>query len=156
MSAYTLFFREGFSRVSMDAIAKEAGLTKRSLYYHFESKDDLAAAVLDHQNTLAMAHVGNWDDGSAATCGQFLSAMFDQLQDWANSPRWLGSGFSRMTMELADLPGHPARLSARNHKAALEEWLAGQLADRGARDTQELSRQTLVLIEELFSAVTVN
>ncbi len=34
-------------------------------------------------------------------------------------------------MELADLPGHPARAIARRHKAALEDWPAGEFERRG-------------------------
>ena len=43
-AAYELFYRKGFSRVGVDEIAELAGITKRSLYYHFESKDELLVA----------------------------------------------------------------------------------------------------------------
>ena len=49
-SAYTLFRQEGFTRVSVDAIADQAGVTKRTVYYHFESKDDIVADVLKDQH----------------------------------------------------------------------------------------------------------
>ncbi|RVA73096.1 TetR/AcrR family transcriptional regulator, partial [Mesorhizobium sp. M7A.F.Ca.US.006.04.2.1] len=42
-AATRLFYAEGIGRVSVDAVAEEAGLTKRTLYYHFKSKDDLIA-----------------------------------------------------------------------------------------------------------------
>jgi AcrR family transcriptional regulator len=35
-----------FAAVSVDAVAAKAGVTKRTLYYHFKSKDDLVAAYL--------------------------------------------------------------------------------------------------------------
>ena len=37
--AYELFYKHGFARVSMDAIAASAGVTKRTLYAHYDSKD---------------------------------------------------------------------------------------------------------------------
>ena len=40
-SAYSLFRQQGFTRVSVDAIAEWAGVTKRTVYYHFKSKDDI-------------------------------------------------------------------------------------------------------------------
>ncbi|MFY9784608.1 MAG: helix-turn-helix domain-containing protein, partial [Pseudolabrys sp.] len=40
-AAFGLFWRQGFLRVSMDEIAARAGITKRALYQHFPSKDDL-------------------------------------------------------------------------------------------------------------------
>jgi AcrR family transcriptional regulator len=40
--------REGMSGVTYDAIAKETGLTKAGLLYHFKSKEELLLAVRDH------------------------------------------------------------------------------------------------------------
>ena len=53
-AAYGLFWRQGFLRVSMDDIAARADITKRALYQHFRSKDDLIAAALVHSSELAL------------------------------------------------------------------------------------------------------
>ena len=53
-AAYDLFWRQGFLRVSMDEIAARAKITKRAMYQHFRSKDDLMAAALEHSGELAM------------------------------------------------------------------------------------------------------
>src|SRR5215510_15263103 len=53
-AAYAQFRRRGYSRVSMDEIASAARLTKRTLYYHFASKDALLTAVLEAQHRLAV------------------------------------------------------------------------------------------------------
>ena len=53
--AYRQFRQKGYTRVSMDEIAAATGVTKRTLYYHFESKDALLAAVLEAQHQLALA-----------------------------------------------------------------------------------------------------
>src|SRR5215472_2263493 len=45
-AADDLFYGEGIRAASMDAIAERAGVTKRTLYYHFRGKDDLVAAYL--------------------------------------------------------------------------------------------------------------
>jgi AcrR family transcriptional regulator len=41
------FCRFGFSKVTMEEIAAEAGLRKASLYYYFPAKDDLFLAVME-------------------------------------------------------------------------------------------------------------
>lgn len=41
------FFRFGFSRVTMDEIATDSGVSKKTLYQQFSSKDLLLKAVLD-------------------------------------------------------------------------------------------------------------
>jgi AcrR family transcriptional regulator len=47
-AAYDLFYEKGFNRVSVDEIAAKSGITKRTLYDHFESKDAMLAVVLDY------------------------------------------------------------------------------------------------------------
>jgi AcrR family transcriptional regulator len=147
---------EGFARVSMDAIAEAGGVTKRTLYYHFDSKDGLAAAVLDHQHLHALTRIQRWAKSSAETPADFLAALFEQLENWASEPRWHGSGFTRLTMELADLPGHPVRHAAHQHKCAIEDWLAGELKRLGARHPQQLARQVMLLIEGCLSLILIH
>lgn len=40
-AARKLFYKYGFKKVSMDEIANEAGVTKRTIYMYFKSKEDL-------------------------------------------------------------------------------------------------------------------
>lgn len=48
-SAARSFNLHGFSRTSLSDIIDEAGVTKGALYFHFESKEDVARAVLESQ-----------------------------------------------------------------------------------------------------------
>ena len=45
-AATTIFFREGYGRASMDKVLAETGGSKRTLYNHFPSKEDLFAAIV--------------------------------------------------------------------------------------------------------------
>ncbi|MDX1599965.1 MAG: helix-turn-helix domain-containing protein, partial [Anaerolineales bacterium] len=45
-AALRLFAREGFHAASMDDLVAESGLSKGSLYWYFESKDDIVFGVL--------------------------------------------------------------------------------------------------------------
>jgi len=40
------FFREGFARITMDILARELGMSKKTLYQHFPSKAALVAALM--------------------------------------------------------------------------------------------------------------
>lgn len=42
------FFAEGYSRLTMDALAAELGMSKKTLYVHFAGKDEIIAAIIDH------------------------------------------------------------------------------------------------------------
>ena len=47
--AERVFLRSGFSRVLMDDLARELGMSKKTVYSHFASKEDLLRAVLVHR-----------------------------------------------------------------------------------------------------------
>ena len=48
LAAQELFLARGFAGASTDAIAKEAGVSKETLYNHFSNKEDLLADCLSH------------------------------------------------------------------------------------------------------------
>ena len=126
-TAYELFYRKGFSRVSVNEIAEIAGITKRSLYYHFDSKDQLLAAVLEAYHELAIARIRKWGVNLSGSRDAMVDSLFADLARWASRPRFTGAGFTRLVMELADLPGHPARAVARRHMGNLVRHHARQL-----------------------------
>jgi TetR/AcrR family transcriptional repressor of mexJK operon len=45
-AASTLFLTQGYAAVSMEAVAREAGVSKATLYAHFTGKDALFAAIV--------------------------------------------------------------------------------------------------------------
>jgi len=47
-SAFTLFAERGIANVPVDDIAAHAGVTKGSLYWHYQSKDELIKAACAH------------------------------------------------------------------------------------------------------------
>jgi AcrR family transcriptional regulator len=155
-AAYRLFRRRGYSRVSMDEIAAATRVTKRTLYYHFESKDQLLAHVLETQHQLALAAFKTFGDRLSGSPAAIIDGLFRELAVWADRPRWAGSGFTRLVIELADLPGHPARLIARRHKAMLEAHLADLLARSGAERAAEVAREVWLLSEGAISLMLVH
>ena len=155
-TAYGLFYREGFARVSVDAIAEAAGLTKRTLYYHFPSKDALVGAVLQRQHGYVLRRIQDWAETGTDDPAAMIDELFARLERWASEPQWHGSGFTRITMELADLPGHPARAAAHRHKAAVEAWLAERLAAMAVEQPAETARQIKLLLEGCLSLILIH
>jgi AcrR family transcriptional regulator len=155
-AAYRLFRQRGFGRVSMDEIAAAARLTKRTLYHHFRSKDDLLADVLRAQDALALQAFQTFGDKLSGSAEAIVVGLFRDLAVWADRPRFLGSGFTRLVIELADLPGHPARAIARRHKAKLENCLADLLAESGIVRAKELARAVWLLSEGAISLILVH
>jgi len=154
--AYRLFRRRGYSRVTMDDIAAEARFTKRTLYHHFQSKDELLAEMLAAQHQLAIQAFRTFGDRLSGSPEAIVKGMFRELAVWADKPRWAGSGFTRLVIELADLPGHPARLMARRHKSRLERCFGELLEKSGVRQAGELARAIWLLSEGAISLILVH
>ena len=155
-AAYVLFRRKGYTRVSMDEIAAATTVTKRTLYYHFTSKDALLAAVLEAQHRLALAAFRTFGDNLSGSPEDIIDTLFRDLAVWSDTPRWAGSGFTRLVVELADLPGHPARVIARRHKAMLEAHLAELFAKANVDSPRERAREVWLLSEGAISLILVH
>jgi AcrR family transcriptional regulator len=155
-TAYKLFRRKGYTRVSMDEIAAATAVTKRTMYYHFESKDSLLASMLEAQHRLALAAFKTFGDRLSGSPESMIDAMFKELAVWADKPRWAGSGFTRLVVELADLPGHPARAIASRHKAMLEDHLADLLAAAAVETPRETAREIWLLSEGAIALMLIH
>lgn len=156
-AAYESFWRLGFRRSSVDSIASRAGLTKRTVYAYFRSKDDLLAAVLQRYEELAEQRLKHIGDRLPADRIGLIDSFFGQLGGWASAtPRWSGSGFTRLVVELGDLPGHPARAIARRAKAKTESWLAQRLGEARVKDAPGRSREIMLLTEGAMAMTLIH
>jgi AcrR family transcriptional regulator len=155
-AAYELFYRKGFGRVSIDEIAASAGFTKRTLYYHFRSKDELLASMFERHHEMAFARIRRWEDRYSGNADQIIEVLFSELAKWASKPGWTGPGFTRLVMELADLPGHPARAIARRHKAAVEAWYCDLLIRAGVASPSERAREVALLVEGATALILIH
>ena len=63
-SAIKVFSRNGFHQASMDAIAKEAAISKPMLYLYYGSKDELFAACLGRESGRFLEAVSKGGDSS--------------------------------------------------------------------------------------------
>jgi hypothetical protein len=94
--------------------------------------------------------------GPTGNAEAFIDALFRELVVWSSKPKWAGSGFTRLAMELADLPGHPARSIARRHKAAMENYLSGVLTAAGLEHSSERARELMLVIEGAMLMIMVH
>lgn len=155
-AASRLFYGEGIRAVSLDAIAEKAGVTKRTLYYHFASKDDLVAAYLEARDQPNLALFKRWFAQTDGGLTDKVRGIFRHLAISARSPKWRGCGFLRTTAELANLPGHPAIAVGRSHKKGFEGWLAITFEEAGIADPSALARQIVLLLDGSFATVLLH
>jgi len=155
-AASRLFYAEGIRAVSVDAVAETAGLTKKTLYYHFRSKDDLVAAYLAARDQPNLELFKRWFDETEGALPDKIAGIFNQLARAARHPKWRGCGFLRTTAELANLPGHPAIRIGAAHKKKFEAWLQAMFAAEGIAGATALARQMLLLLDGSFAVVLLH
>jgi len=152
-AASDLFYAEGIRAVSVDAVAERAGVTKKTLYYHFRSKDDLVEAYLVARDSPNLAAFARWFDRAEGSLPEKVAAVFLAIGRQARNKSWKGCGFLRTAAELASMPGHPAIKIGAAHKKRVEGWFATCLADAGLADADLLGCQLRLLMDGLFSVL---
>ncbi|MBQ0707054.1 MULTISPECIES: TetR/AcrR family transcriptional regulator [unclassified Ochrobactrum] len=156
-AAAKLFHSEGIGRVSVDAVAEKAGLTKRTLYYHFRSKDDLIAAYLEMRDQPNLLLFQRWYEEADGDASDRIREIFKHLAAAARHPKWKGCGFQRTSVELFHLPGHPALKVGRVHKKRVEDWLYSIFDRTRAPDAaRQLARQIILLLDGAFAVALLH
>ena len=82
-AADELFYSQGLHAVSVDAIAEKAGVTKKTFYYHFKSKDDLIGCYLDARDRPTVDRFKEW----AGSQGSVADRMTRFFQSWADQAK---------------------------------------------------------------------
>jgi AcrR family transcriptional regulator len=155
-AASSLFYRDGIRSVSVDAVAAKAGVTKRTLYYHIKSKDELVAAYLEARDQPNLALFRRWFEETDGGLAAKVRGIFVKLAASARHPKWRGCGFLRTSAELANMPGHPAIKIGAAHKKKFERWLASIFADASIPSPELLARQVALLLEGSFAVVLLH
>jgi AcrR family transcriptional regulator len=156
-AAAKLFYSEGIRAVSVDAVAEKAGVTKRTLYYHFESKDVLVAAYLAARDQPNLVLYQRWFAETEGDAADKVRGIFRNLAQAARKPSWKGCGFLRTAAELANMPGHPAMKTGAAHKKRVEEWLRTEFETAGAAGAApQLARQVILLLDGSFAVALLH
>ena len=137
-------------------MAAKAGVTKRTLYYHFKSKDDLVAAYLAGRDQPNLALFKQWFAEADGGLPAKVERIFRNLARSARHPKWKGCGFLRTSAELANMPGHPAMKIGAAHKKKFEDWLRATFEAEGIAEASQLARQILLLLDGSFAVVLLH
>lgn len=141
-----LTYERGITATGVDAIADAAGTTKRTLYQHFASKDDLVAASLDARDEPIVRALGHGARAQAARTGEPpVLALFDRIESFLAGPGRSGCAFINAGLEL-NAPDHPAHRVAVRHLASRERLVAELLAASG-HDDPDLAAELALLLD---------
>jgi AcrR family transcriptional regulator len=148
-ACHGLFYARGLRAVSMDHVATAAGLTKRTLYYHFKSKDLLIEAWLDRRAEIARQETRSIQ----GTALERLQEAFRRLEPQVSHPAFRGCPFVNAVAELAD-SSHPAVAVARQYKNDRLEWFSEIVAELGKPES--LAAIVMILWEGAIARAVVD
>jgi AcrR family transcriptional regulator len=149
-AADKLFYSQGIAPVSLAAVAQSAGVTRRTIYYHFASKDDLVRAYLKARDVSSRAILGTASVGDPR---QAIFAVFDGLERWFHSRTFRGCALTNAVGERGDTLVIAGPITHK-HKRALLDWFVHAAREAGAPDAQLLGEQLMLLFDGALIAAT--
>lgn len=138
-----LFYAEGINRVGVDRVADTAGVTKRTLYHHFHSKDDLIAEAL------RAAPIVMFPSEGAPL--ERIRGAFAALDKYLSDTEFRGCPFIIYSAELADR-GHPARQLIEQRIRKRRTWFERRLLEAEVPDAAALAEELDVLFDGALAA----
>ena len=145
-AADRLFYTQGIRAVGVDAVAREAGVSKRTLYNHYPSKDALIAAYL----TARFRHIAPSD----APAREQILGVFDRLERVFGSTGFRGCPFVNAVAEIGD-PRHPAAGIAARFKEERRQWFKALLERLKVKDAEGLATQLAILTDGAIATALV-
>jgi AcrR family transcriptional regulator len=143
-AAARLTYQEGVG-IGVDALCKAAGVSKRSMYSLFETKDELLAACLDQLADSYQARLLPPADVELSHRERILH-VFDALERQASEPDFRGCRYLSAQIELKD-PAHPATQVAYRVKENLASFFRAEAGQGGASDPVLLARQLILVFD---------
>ncbi|MDD1531231.1 TetR family transcriptional regulator [Bradyrhizobium sp. WBOS7] len=137
-TADKLFYLQGIRAIGVDTIAAEIGISKRTLYNHFPSKDALIAAYLERR----FVHASPSDKPPT----EQILATFDSLERRFAAKNFRGCPFVNAVAELG-----PADRAVKKIAVAFKEsrrlWFRDRLSELGVADADALATQLVLLVD---------
>jgi AcrR family transcriptional regulator len=137
-TADRLFYLQGIRAVGVDTIAAEIGISKRTLYNHFPSKDALISAYLGRRFVQPRP-------SDKSPIEQILGT-FDSLERRFASKDFRGCPFVNAVAELGS-EDQAVRKIAIAFKESRRLWFRDLLVQLGAADAEGLATQLALLVD---------
>ncbi|MEV6284039.1 TetR/AcrR family transcriptional regulator [Kribbella sp. NPDC051770] len=143
-AASELFYRDGVS-IGVDALCKAAGVSKKSMYQLFRSKDEVIAESLAARGPYYNALLLPSPDDERSPRARILS-VFEREDERAADDDFFGCPFVSTATELKN-PEHPGSVVARHFKQALTDFFRAELVRAGAEDPDTLAVQLTMIFD---------
>jgi len=149
--ASQLFYRESIRSVGVEAIVKQAGVAKISLYRNFESKDDLIVAYLERRNEEYWGIIDKLLAKQQGNPRAQLRDLIDYIARRATTPGYRGCPFINYAAEFPDA-SHPGHRVATANKMKMRDRIAGLVKAIGISDPAPLADALVLIIDGAYAS----
>lgn len=145
-TAITLFAAKGFHATGIDLILAEAGVSKKTLYRHFRSKDELILAALKKYDGIFRNDLMRRVAARSDNPKERLLAFYDVAGDWFESDGFFGCIFINAISEYA-ASDTPLRLLCKDFKGQVRRFIGEQTALLPVAAPDKLADELALLLE---------
>lgn len=117
-AAIRVVTRDGFAAMTLEAVAKEAGVSKGGLTHHFATKDALITAMLDHFVQRLLRELDRVAADDPVVKGRRVRAMMDVAFPELRSTAAVGETKSKRTTSRASATGTKSRAGLKSSPVA--------------------------------------
>lgn len=154
-TATDLFQTRGINSTGVDAIVAEAGTTKMTLYKYFHTKEALILEVLRKSQSEFQYWLDNKLSLNTEKPADKIQKLFDFIEEWVNSPSFLGMGFIKASAEFPDEKNPIHQLSSEQSKN-FRLYIAQLATEANIQDAEGLALQLSLLFEGAVQAEQMN
>lgn len=145
-TAIELFGEHGYHATGIDLILEKAGVSKKTLYRHFRSKDELILAVLKKYDGLFRNNFMRQVESRAETPQDRLLAVYDVAAEWFEQNNFFGCMFINAIGEYSE-GDTPIRQVCKDFKGLMRGYIEGLCRAAGVPDTAGLADELALLLE---------
>jgi len=154
-AALELFIQNGFHAVGVDTISEKAHVTKRTLYHHFKSKEELILASLRYYDERFRNDFMRAVEGKTESPVGRLLAVFDVVEEWFAQDDFSGCLFVGAMGEYPE-EGSAIRRVCQESKALNRKYIKSLAEKAQLENTDQLAGQIVLLIEGAITMAQVN
>lgn len=145
-TAIELFCEHGFHATGIDQIMKSSGVSKKTMYTHFRTKEELIIAALRQHDSQFRNFFMREVEKTGTSPQEKLLGIFDVAHAWFAQNNFFGCVFINAVGEYSNTDS-PVRTISRNFKTMMRTYVEELCTAANAAHPTELAKELGILLE---------
>jgi AcrR family transcriptional regulator len=144
--AYEVFYKHGFHATGVDKLLADSGISKRTVYRYFRSKEELIAAAIAHYQHLTFVTVQEQINRRAKNAKEKILTLFDLRKDLLEKGDYSGCFAINAKLEYEGKHAEIEKACA-TFLSELEQFITSLCAEAGCTNPAATATQITLLFE---------